>query len=77
MGTRDMCGNEYRNTFTLSRAGETKTFDGFECAIHMSAPTCSHCGCRVLGHAVEAPGAMYRGSHRAREASHAPASDRA
>jgi len=35
------------------RAG---TFDSFECAIHAMAPTCSHCGCRVIGHGVEIPG---------------------
>jgi hypothetical protein len=77
MATRDMCVNEYRNTFTLSRAGEAKTFDSFECAIHMIAPTCGHCGCRILGHGVEAPEAMYCCSHCAREAGHEPASDRA
>lgn len=77
MATCDMCGNEYRNTFTVSRAGETKTFDSFECAIHMMAPTCSHCGCRILGHGVEAPEAMYCCSHCAREAGHEQASDRA
>ena len=35
------------------------TFDCFECAIHMLAPACGHCGCRVLGHGVEENGAIY------------------
>ncbi|MET1036117.1 MAG: hypothetical protein ABWX68_12855 [Arthrobacter sp.] len=77
MGTCDMRGNEDRSTFTLNRAGETKTFDGFECASHMKAPTCRRCRCRVLGHGLEVPRAMYRCSHRAREAGHEPASVRA
>jgi hypothetical protein len=29
------------------------TFDSFECAITALAPTCAHCGCRVIGHGVE------------------------
>jgi hypothetical protein len=32
------------------------TFDSFECALHAMAPTCAHCGCRIVGHGVEAPG---------------------
>ena len=26
------------------------------CAIHRMAPTCAHCGCKVVGHGVEAGG---------------------
>ena len=29
------------------------TFDSFECAIQKLAPTCAHCGCRILGHGIE------------------------
>jgi Rieske Fe-S protein len=32
----------------------TGTFDSFECAIHALAPTCQHCGCRIIGHGVQA-----------------------
>jgi hypothetical protein len=33
--------------------GRVGNFDSFECAIHALAPTCEHCGCRVIGHGVE------------------------
>jgi Rieske Fe-S protein len=50
----EVCGNEYDKTFELRLAGETHVFDSFECAIHAVAPICEHCGCRVIGHGVEA-----------------------
>ncbi len=34
----------------------TYTLDSFEGAIHKLAPLCAHCGCRVIGHGVEAQG---------------------
>jgi Rieske Fe-S protein len=34
-------------------------FDSFECAIHAVAPICEHCGCRVIGHGVEAQGRIF------------------
>src|SRR5438034_1071911 len=38
----------------------TRTFDSFECAIHaVAAPACEHCGCRIIGHGVEADGRMF------------------
>jgi hypothetical protein len=43
--------------FEISLAGQLYTFDSFECAIQALAPTCEHCGCRILGHGVEAHGA--------------------
>jgi hypothetical protein len=39
------------------------TFDSFECAIHAMAPTCSHCGCKIVGHGVEAGGAVFYCAH--------------
>ena len=39
------------------------TFDSFECAIHAMAPTCAHCGCKIVGHGVEATGAVYCCAH--------------
>jgi hypothetical protein len=53
MATCVTCGNEYRKTFQVVMDGSTYTFDSFECAIQRLAPTCSHCGCRVIGHGVE------------------------
>lgn len=59
MATCDTCGNEYDKTFTVQRGDTTGTFDSFECAVHLIAPACSHCGCRILGHGVEVDGAIY------------------
>jgi hypothetical protein len=65
----DVCGNDYDKAFLITPAGEEKarTFDSFECAIHALAPTCEHCGCRVLGHGVEADGRVFCCAHCARE----------
>jgi hypothetical protein len=37
----------------VKKGDRTMIFDSFECAIHMLAPVCPHCGCRVIGHGVE------------------------
>ncbi|HEY2064883.1 MAG TPA: hypothetical protein VGG84_02920 [Gemmatimonadaceae bacterium] len=55
----DMCGNEYDKTFTVTMNGATNTFDSFECAIHMLAPVCAHCGCKIVGHGVESRGTFF------------------
>lgn len=57
------CGNEYDKAFQVTMAGQTHTFDSFECAIHFLAPTCAHCGCRVIGHGAEADGVIYCCAH--------------
>lgn len=53
MGRCEVCGNEYRKTLEIKYEGRVASFDSFECAIHAMAPTCEHCGCRVIGHGVE------------------------
>jgi hypothetical protein len=55
----EVCGNDYDNTFQVVTATGTHTFDSFECAIHRLAPTCGCCGCRVVGHGVEAGEVVY------------------
>ena len=55
----EVCGNDYDKAFEVRMAGVTHVFDSFECAIHRLAPTCSHCGCRIVGHGVEAGGEIY------------------
>jgi hypothetical protein len=50
----DSCGNDYDKAFQVTKAGKTYTFDSFECAIHKLAPTCGHCGMRIIGHGLEA-----------------------
>jgi hypothetical protein len=53
MAICDVCGNDYDKAFTVILAGRKYTFDSFECAIHALAPSCMHCGCKVIGHGVE------------------------
>jgi Rieske Fe-S protein len=77
MATCDVCGNDYDKAMTIQRGGETGTFDSFECAIHALAPTCVHCGCRVIGHGIEASdGRMFCCAHCASAAGAEGAVDR-
>ena len=46
----DVCGNDYDKTMSIDAWGRRHTFDCFECAIHLLAPRCDHCGCRIVGH---------------------------
>jgi hypothetical protein len=59
MARCEVCGNDYDKAFELRAAGRTHVFDSFECAIHRMAPTCEHCGCKIVGHGVEADGHFY------------------
>jgi hypothetical protein len=59
----DVCGNDYDKAFQVIQAGRTMTFDSFECAIHAMAPMCARCGCKIVGHGLEAGGAMYCCAH--------------
>ena len=59
MARCDVCGNDYDKSFEVQMGGRKHTFDSFECAIHSLAPTCAHCGCKIVGHGVEAGSAMY------------------
>ena len=52
----DVRGNDYDKTFQITQAGRMLTFDSFECAIHAMAPSCAHCGCRIIGHGAEHDG---------------------
>ena len=53
MATCSTCGNNYDRTFQVVHGDKSYIFDCFECAIQQLAPTCAHCGCRVIGHGVE------------------------
>jgi hypothetical protein len=55
----EVCGNDYDKAFQVVMAGEEHTFDSFECAIHALAPVCAHCGCRIIGHGMEANDNFY------------------
>ncbi len=77
MATCNVCGNEYDKAFDVTMNGRTQTFDSFECAIHAMAPVCEHCHCRIVGHGVEADGAMYCSAHCAKHAGVTTVRDRA
>jgi hypothetical protein len=65
--TCEVCGNQYDKAFEVRMGGKTHVFDSFECAIHALAPTCDHCGCRIIGHGVEADGVFYCCAHCAEQ----------
>jgi hypothetical protein len=52
MAQCETCGNDYDKAFKVVLADVSHTFDSFECAVQALAPSCSHCGCRILGHGV-------------------------
>jgi hypothetical protein len=62
-GTCEVCGNVYDKCFEVVMGGERHVFDSFECAIHALAPTCAHCGCKIVGHGVESADALYCCAH--------------
>ncbi len=59
MATCEVCGNDYYLSFEVITAGQRHVFDSFECAIHKLAPVCAHCGCKVIGHGIEASDTFY------------------
>jgi len=77
MAVCEVCGNDYDKPIEIVRDGETHVFDSFECAIHSLAPTCSHCGCRIIGHGVEADGRIFCCAHCAEEEGITALTDRA
>ena len=77
MASCEVCGNEYDKTIEVRVAGEAHVFDSFECAIHALAPTCDHCGCKIVGHGVEANGSFFCCAHCAREEGTTSLQDRA
>lgn len=67
MAACEVCGHEDERAFTIELDGERHVFDAFECAIHLLAPECKHCGCKVIGHGSAQGGAVYCCDHCARE----------
>lgn len=76
MGTCEVCHNEYDKSFEVMMGGSKHTFDSFECAIQALAPSCSHCGCRIIGHGIEADEQFYCCAHCADSAGAKGAVDR-
>ena len=59
----EVCGNDYDRPLEVILEGEEHYFDSFECAIHALAPECAACGCKVIGHGVQAGSAVYCCAH--------------
>ena len=76
MAKCDVCGNDYDKSFEVIAGGTRHTFDAFECAIHKLAPSCAHCGCKVIGHGIEADGTFYCCASCARMSGETGAKDR-
>jgi len=76
MARCEVCGNEYDKSFEVRAAGKSHVFDSFECAIHALAPICDHCGCKIVGHGIEADGHFFCCAHCAKHAGVAQARDR-
>ena len=77
MARCDGCGIDYDKSFQLVAAGKTYHFDSFECAIHLLAPRCGHCGLRIIGHGLESQGQMFCCDHCATQAGVTGLRDRA
>lgn len=73
----EKCGNDYDKAFAVTMDGKEHTFDSFECAINALAPTCAHCGNRIIGHGMESGGSMFCCAHCAHSEGVAAVSDRA
>ena len=63
MAQCETCGNNYDKSFEVVANGKKHVFDCFECAIHALAPSCDHCGCKIIGHGLEAAGRYYCCDH--------------
>lgn len=68
MAKCDHCGNDYDKPITVRSGEREHTFDCFECAIHMLAPTCETCGVRIIGHGLEANDQFFCCDHCAEKA---------
>jgi hypothetical protein len=77
MARCEVCGNDYDKAFEIIQRGKSHIFDSFECAIHALAPTCSHCGCRIIGHGMEAEGEFFCCAYCAKHAGAPQMKDRA
>ena len=58
MAKCDVCGTDYDKAFQIAIGGKIHTFDSFECALHVLAPACNHCGCLSSGELIEADGKL-------------------
>ncbi len=57
MAKCETCGNDYDKSFTVTIAA-APTCESSS-ARSSPAPACEHCGCRIIGHGVEANGRYF------------------
>lgn len=67
MTTCDACGNDYHQPMEIKKNDKIYKFDCFECAIHILAPNCKHCNCKIIGHGIESDDSFYCCAHCARK----------
>jgi hypothetical protein len=67
MAKCEVCGNDYQRSFEVIVGGSRHVFDSFECAIQKLAPACDHCGCKIIGHGIEAGRKFFCCAYCARE----------
>jgi hypothetical protein len=72
----EVCGNDYDKVMEIRVGGSSHVFDSFECAVHALAPTCDHCGVKIIGHGVEADGSTFCCAHCAEREGVGEARDR-
>ena len=63
----EVCGNDYDKAMEITVDGASHVFDSFECAIHVLAPECDHCGCKIIGHGIESNNSFFCCAHCAHE----------
>jgi hypothetical protein len=67
----------YDKSFELTLIdGQRLVFDCFECAINVVAVACTHCGCKIIGHGMEADGRFYCCAHCAKRSGERSLKDR-
>lgn len=77
MNSCEVCGNAYHRPLKITLDDTEHVFDSFECAIEALAPRCGHCGCRIIGHGVDAGPHRYCCAHCARQSGVTGVSDHA
>ena len=73
----EVCKNDYDKPLEIVQNGISHYFDSFECAIHALAPECEHCGCKIIGHGIEAGSRFFCCASCAHHAGEEAVADRA
>lgn len=55
----EVCGADTENSLRITVGGRQHVFDCIGCAILRLAPVCRRCGCRIIGHGIEARGSCF------------------